>query len=166
MLCHAQVKSSVQRSIRTKLLEQMPLLAEPSAARPEPVTTTDANGEASTSQAEAPTVLDAIWPRKEDIALVKWCVGRSWSHLTPEAGIACPSSRSMASRYSSTASTGPGSRRCTSCIAVRRVASGLVLTTTDPDLLPRVQTDRGAVRFILGGAALMACVCCGSVRAN
>lgn len=52
----------------------MPLLAEPSAPRPEPVTTTDANGEASTSQAEAPTVLDAIWPRKEDIALVKWSV--------------------------------------------------------------------------------------------
>lgn len=47
------IKTSVQRGIRSKVLEQMPLLAE---------------GEGS----EEGSVLDSIWPRKEGLTLVKW----------------------------------------------------------------------------------------------
>lgn len=59
---NTKVKSSVQRAIRTKLLEQMPLLSQPGA---EP---------AAAEGAEAPpSLLEVIWPKKEDIGLVKWC---------------------------------------------------------------------------------------------
>lgn len=49
------VKSSVQRAIRAKLLEQMPLLNE---------------GEGT----EEGSLLESIWPKKENLTLVKWYV--------------------------------------------------------------------------------------------
>lgn len=55
------IKSSHQRGIRSKLLEQMPLLAQP--------------GGSSTSydpEAEPPTLLEVLWPKKEAPALIKW----------------------------------------------------------------------------------------------
>lgn len=55
-----KVKSSVQRGIRSKLVEQMPLLAQPGAE--------------AVDEAEPPTLLEIIWPKKEDLTLVKWSV--------------------------------------------------------------------------------------------
>lgn len=61
---NTKVKSSVQRGIRSKLLEQMPLLSKPAGAQP---------GEDGPS--EPPTLLEVIWPKKEDIGMVKWSAG-------------------------------------------------------------------------------------------
>lgn len=57
------IKSSHQRGIRSKLLEQMPLLAQPGA----PSSSEDPD-------AEPLTLLDVLWPKKEAPALIKWCV--------------------------------------------------------------------------------------------
>lgn len=59
---NTKVKSSVQRGIRTKLLEQMPFLSSPAGEAP--------------AEGEAPTLLEVIWPKKEDIGLVKWSAAR------------------------------------------------------------------------------------------
>ena len=55
-----KVKSSVQRGIRNKLVEQMPLLGQAGA---------EAEGET-----EPASLLETIWPKKEDLTLVKWSV--------------------------------------------------------------------------------------------
>lgn len=58
------LKSSSQRAIRQKLLQQLPLLAAPAAPRDDDPPTTEG--------VEGPTVLDRIWPKKESLFLVKW----------------------------------------------------------------------------------------------
>lgn len=59
---NTKVKSSVQRGIRSKLLEQMPLLSKPAVSP-------DAD-----ASSEPLTLLEVIWPKKEDIGMVKWSV--------------------------------------------------------------------------------------------
>lgn len=44
--------------------------------------------------------------------------------------------------------------KCEFCIRLR-AATFLVLTYVDPFLLPSLQIDRGAIRFLLGGAHMM-----------
>lgn len=60
-----KVKSSEQRKIRAKLLEQMPLLSEPVGD--------EVAGDTADAAAQA-TLLESIWPKKVDITLVKWYV--------------------------------------------------------------------------------------------
>jgi hypothetical protein len=48
----------------------MPTLARPGGLAPEPVT----SAEGETTTPEAPTLLDVIWPKKEDLTQVKWSV--------------------------------------------------------------------------------------------
>ena len=62
-----KIKSSQQRAIRTKLIAQMPLLAEAGA---------EVEGEGQ----EQATVLEVIWPKKDDITLVKGYVFRIVRH--------------------------------------------------------------------------------------
>lgn len=61
------IKSSHQRGIRTKLVEQMPLLGQPSSIP-------GAEDGTAPEGSEQPTLLEVIWPKKEGLTLVKWCV--------------------------------------------------------------------------------------------
>ncbi|CED82888.1 Predicted RNA-binding protein with PUA domain [Phaffia rhodozyma] len=105
------IKSSVQRSIRSKILEQLPLLAE---------------GEGS----EEGSLMDALWPKKEGLTLVKCRDHISIYALNGEPlffqhfdGPYFPTLRIL-HKY--------------------------------PELLPHVKIDRGAIRFLLAGANMMA----------
>lgn len=61
------IKSSHQRGIRTKLVEQMPLLGQPSSIP-------GAEDGTAPEGSEQPTLLEVIWPKKEGLTLVKWWV--------------------------------------------------------------------------------------------
>jgi hypothetical protein len=90
----AKLKSSSQRAVRAKLLEQMPTLARPLEG---------AENEE--------TVMDSIWPKKEDVQHVRWCVAsfvvtlQGYRLILVEVGNTYRSSLSMARRCSSNIST-------------------------------------------------------------
>lgn len=142
------LRSSVQRGIRTAILTQYPVLA-----------------------ADDGLLMEAIWPKKGDGELVKWSV-----FISGVAGIECLmsdlSSRDHISIYALEGEPlffqqknglfFPTLRLLHKCLsfAEPRLGDPPSLTDspsplTDPQLLPQVQVDRGAIRFLLAGANMM-----------
>ncbi|KAK0552531.1 translation machinery-associated protein 20 [Tilletia horrida] len=103
------VKSSVQRGMRTKLLEQYP----------------------DTLGADDGVLLEAIWPKKESIQLVKF----SREHVS----IIVLKGTPLFFQHHD----GP-------------YLPTLHLLQKYPQLLPAITVDRGAIRFLLSGATIMA----------
>jgi PUA domain protein len=137
-----KMKSSVQRGIRQKLTEQIPLLLSPSAAN------------------EGSTILDDIWPKKVDLMLVKWCAslyGPSRHDSVVPAANTCLSSPWTTNRSSSNTLMGPTIPPCASYTNVSHAAflPNPPDSTQDPTLLPRAQVDTGAIKFVLAGANIM-----------
>ncbi|CAD6575907.1 MAG: translation machinery-associated protein 20 [Cyphobasidiales sp. Tagirdzhanova-0007] len=115
------VKSSIQRGIRSKLVEQMPLLSQ---ASPSHAATTATDGDAETI-----TLLDTLWPKKEGLTLVK-----CRDHISIFALHGTPLFfQHFEGPYFPT----------------------LRLLHQYPDLLPKVQVDKGAIKFVLAGANIM-----------
>ncbi|KAG9045633.1 translation machinery-associated protein 20 [Tulasnella sp. UAMH 9824] len=119
------LRSSVQRGIRTAIMTQYPVLA-----------------------ADDGLLMDAIWPKKGDGELVKWSVFIS-GVTTPKCLTGDLSSRDHISIYALLGEplffqqkNGP-------------FFPTLRLLHKYPQLLPRVQVDRGAIRFLLAGANMM-----------
>ncbi|WFD33989.1 translation machinery-associated protein 20 [Malassezia cuniculi] len=105
----ASLKSSIQRAIRTKLVEQFP----------------------ESLGANDGALLDQIWPKKEPVTTVKF--KREHVQLIVVRGMPI-----FFQQYD-----GP-------FVPTLRVLHQY------PDLLPKVQVDRGAIRFVLSGANIMA----------
>jgi len=111
-----KIKSSVQRTIRSKLLEQMPLLSDPGA-------------ESADENQEPQSVLETIWPKKEDLTLV-----RCREHVS----ILALSGEPLFFQHFD----GP-------------YYPTLHLLHRYPNLLPHAQVDKGAIKFVLAGANIM-----------
>jgi len=116
------IKSSHQRGIRTKLVEQMPLLGQPSSIP-------GAEDGTAPEGSEQPTLLEVIWPKKEGLTLVK-----CREHVSILALNGTPLFfQHFDGPYFPT----------------------LRLLHQYPELLPRVQVDKGAIKFVLAGANVM-----------
>ncbi|KAG9012885.1 translation machinery-associated protein 20 [Tulasnella sp. 427] len=119
------LRHSVQRGIRIAILTQYPVLA-----------------------ADDGVLMEAIWPKKSDGELIKWSVFISGSGHT-ECLMSDLSSRDHISIYALGGEplflqqkNGP-------------FFPTLRLLHKYPQLLPRVQVDRGAIRFLLSGVSMM-----------
>lgn len=228
---NAPMKSSAQRQIRAKLLEQIPFLSQP-AALPSTSSSTavaaqsaptapqsddeddedsgkkkgkggkkgkgagpggkggkkgkkhDVEDEPATGVAEegtAPavdeelTVLDLIWPKKETLSLIKWCVRRVFlSFASVLTAVAFSRSREHISIYAVHGEPlffqhfdgpfYPTLKILHRCACGRRpplaptVFADISSPRAVPDMLPRVGVDRGAIKFVLSGANIMWCV--------
>ncbi|GAA99442.1 uncharacterized protein L969DRAFT_86696 [Mixia osmundae IAM 14324] len=110
-----KVKSSVQRNIRAKLLEQMPHLGDAVAPK-----------EGSDQER---ILLEELWPKKDDLTLVK-C--REHVSLLVKDGEPLFFQHFDGPYYPT-----------------------LKLLHRYPQILPRVQVDRGAIKFVLAGANIM-----------
>ena len=238
---NAPMKSSAQRQIRAKVLEQIPFLSHPAAAPPPPASTPaqqpteathdsdeeeednnsarrkkgagkdkragkaggksgrgggkkggnkrgggggdDPDEEATSLPAQPPlggedqedealTVLDLIWPKKETLSLVKWCVSfrksLSRSEVKAQNTSQQPGSHLDLHRARRTHlfptfrrpvlpdPQGPPPLRVPG--SGEPISRHLLIDDPDtavPDMLPRVGVDRGAIKFVLAGANIM-----------
>ncbi|KAJ3998210.1 hypothetical protein F5050DRAFT_1806163 [Lentinula boryana] len=116
------VKSSVQRSIRSAVLEQWKI---------------------------EPETLEAVWPKKEGLVLVKCREHISIYTIHGEPiffqhfdGPIYPTLRLL--------------HKCLALYPISQTHSQrLTISLTDPYILPMVRVDRGAIRFLLAGAHMM-----------
>jgi hypothetical protein len=70
------IKSSTQRAIRAKLTQQFPALNHPILLLDQSQHQNDAQSSAATGPPETSelTLLEFLWPKKESLNLLKWCV--------------------------------------------------------------------------------------------
>ena len=115
---------------------------------------------------EVLTLLDVLWPKKEGLTLIKWFVSslRLFDELMRNlVEIIFLFSRCMGNRSSSSISTDriiPPSRSyiAVSTFHLTLSESRIDKRGADPSMLPHVQVDRGAIKFVLAGANIMWCV--------
>jgi len=119
------IKSSHQRGIRSKLVEQMPLLGQPAY-------TGSAEEEAPAQEGDdenRTTLLEQLWPKKEGLTLVK-----CREHISI---LALKGEPLFFQHFD-----GP-------------YYPTLRLLHKYPQLLPKIQVDKGAIKFVLAGANVM-----------
>ncbi|KAH9446575.1 hypothetical protein Pst134EA_030486 [Puccinia striiformis f. sp. tritici] len=137
------IKSSTQRAIRTKLCQQFPALNQPIQIIPEQEeededSEDDNDDKPVKNQAEDPsavnndqliTLLESLWPKKESLNLLK-----CREHVSI---LVCKKTPLFFQHFD-----GP-------------YFPTLKLLHQYPTLLPQVQVDKGAIKFVLSGANIM-----------
>ncbi|KAA1107619.1 translation machinery-associated protein 20 [Puccinia graminis f. sp. tritici] len=127
------IKSSTQRAIRAKLSQQFPALNHPILLLDHPPNPpqSDSQSSAPTVSPETPelTLLEFLWPKKESLNLLK-----CREHVSI---LVCKKTPLFFQHFD-----GP-------------YFPTLKLLHQYPMLLPTVQVDRGAIKFVLSGANIM-----------
>ncbi|CAH7668144.1 translation machinery-associated protein 20, partial [Phakopsora pachyrhizi] len=120
------LKSSAQRSIRSKLLEQMPVLSQPINNLNQ---TSDGPTDPTGGDENQLSLIESIWPKKETLYLLK-----CREHISI---LVCKGLPLFFQRFD------------------EAYFPTLRLVHQYPTLLPQVQVDRGAIKFVLSGANIM-----------
>ncbi|OAV90102.1 hypothetical protein PTTG_28446 [Puccinia triticina 1-1 BBBD Race 1] len=127
------IKSSTQRAIRSKLTQQFPALNQPLIEEdPENKNETDPSSSLdhpASNPADRITLLESLWPKKESLNLLK-----CREHVSI---LVCKKTPLFFQHFD-----GP-------------YFPTLKLLHQYPTLLPHVQVDRGAIKFVLSGANIM-----------
>ena len=133
MASNTIIKSSTQRAIRSKLTQQFPALNQPLIEEdPENKNETDPSSSLdhpASNPADRITLLESLWPKKESLNLLK-----CREHVSI---LVCKKTPLFFQHFD-----GP-------------YFPTLKLLHQYPTLLPHVQVDRGAIKFVLSGANIM-----------
>ncbi|KNZ54481.1 hypothetical protein VP01_2936g2 [Puccinia sorghi] len=136
------IKSSTQRMIRLKLLQQFPVLNLPllNPDHPNPSAPTDSPDHQPDTNSQQPTLLEFLWPKKEPLNILKCRENVSI--------LVCKKTALFFQHFDGPVDIVGGRRR-------EADGSREGGEKPDPKLLPQVQVDRGAIKYVLSGANIM-----------